>query len=67
VAAALKASGASRVLDLGCGEGRLIQTLVKDRQFTEIVGVEVSTRTLERAAERLKLDRMPTRQKDRIR
>ncbi len=63
----MKASGASRVLDLGCGEGRLIQTLVKDRQFTEIVGVEVSTRTLERAAERLKLDRMPTRQKDRIR
>lgn len=67
VAAALKASGASRVLDLGCGEGRLIQTLVKDRQFTEIVGVEVSTRTLERAAERLHLDRVPTRQKDRVR
>jgi 3' terminal RNA ribose 2'-O-methyltransferase Hen1 len=67
VAAALKASGASRVLDLGCGEGRLIQTLVKDRQFTEIVGVEVSMRALERAAERLKLDRMPTRQKDRVR
>jgi 3' terminal RNA ribose 2'-O-methyltransferase Hen1 len=66
VTQALKASGAARVLDLGCGEGRLIQALVKDRQFTEIVGVDVSTRTLERASERLKLDQMPTRQKDRI-
>src|SRR5262249_55324210 len=51
VAQALKASGASRVLDLGSGEGRLVRALAKDRQFTEIVGVEVSARTLERAAE----------------
>ena len=31
VAAALKASGAKRVLDLGCGEGKLLRRLLKDQ------------------------------------
>ncbi len=60
VAAALKAEGAKRVLDLGCGEGRLLQRLLRDRGFEEIVGVDVSHRALEMAAERLRLDRTPT-------
>src|SRR5690606_2354624 len=33
VLAALKASGAQRVLNLGCGEGRLLNLLLKDPQF----------------------------------
>ena len=33
VLAALKASGAMRVLDVGCGEGKLLRDLLKDRQF----------------------------------
>jgi len=49
----LKGLGAKRVLDLGCGEGKLIGRLVKDTQFEEIVGVEVSSVSLERAAGRL--------------
>src|SRR6185369_13985304 len=40
VLSALKASGATRVLDLGCGEGRLLQALLKEKQFTEIVGMD---------------------------
>lgn len=66
VVAALKGSGATRILDLGCGEGQLIRELIKDSAFTEIVGVDVSHRMLEIASERLKLDRMPEVQRKRI-
>ena len=55
VHAALKESGARRVVDLGCGEGRLMRDLVRDGQFREIVGVDVSVRALEQARDRLYL------------
>ncbi len=67
VLAALKASGATRVLDLGCGEGRLLQALLKEKQFTQIVGMDVSHRALEIARDRLHYDRLPTMQKERLR
>jgi 3' terminal RNA ribose 2'-O-methyltransferase Hen1 len=67
VMAALRASGAKRVLDLGCGEGRLLSELVKDHAFSEIVGVDVSARSLEVAARRLRLERMNERQRERLR
>ena len=66
VVAALKSSGARRVVDLGCGEGKLLRTLLEDRVFDEIVGVDVSHRALEIATERLHLDRLPARQRERI-
>lgn len=62
----LKASGAARVLDLGCGEGRLLRMLLQESQFKAIVGMDVSYRSLELAAERLKLERLPERQRERI-
>ncbi|MGW1287402.1 3' terminal RNA ribose 2'-O-methyltransferase Hen1 [Streptomyces sp. NPDC002586] len=67
IVAALHASGAARVLDLGCGQGQLVQALLKDVRFTEIVGVDVSVRALTIAARRLKLDRMGERQASRVR
>ena len=67
VLAALKASGATRVLDLGCGEGRLLQALLKENQFAEIVGMDVSHRALEIARDRLHYDRLPPIQKERLR
>ncbi|HYW09347.1 MAG TPA: 3' terminal RNA ribose 2'-O-methyltransferase Hen1 [Longimicrobium sp.] len=67
VAAELRASGAARVADLGCGEGRLLQMLLDDRQFTEIVGMDVASRSLETARDRLRLDTMQPRQRERIR
>jgi 3' terminal RNA ribose 2'-O-methyltransferase Hen1 len=56
VMAALRANGAKRVLDLGCGEGKLIRELLKDKQFEEIVGMDVSIRSLEVAARRLRFE-----------
>jgi 3' terminal RNA ribose 2'-O-methyltransferase Hen1 len=58
---ALKASGGKRVLDLGCGEGRLLGMLLPFVGFEEIVGMDVSYFVLERARQRLRLDRMPER------
>jgi methylase of polypeptide subunit release factors len=55
------------VLDLGCGSGQLVQALMKERQFAEIVGVDISHRALESAESRLKLDRLATRQRERVR
>jgi 3' terminal RNA ribose 2'-O-methyltransferase Hen1 len=66
ILAALHASGAARVLDLGCGQGQLVQALLKDVRFTEIVGVDVSVRALTIAARRLRLDRMGERQASRV-
>jgi 3' terminal RNA ribose 2'-O-methyltransferase Hen1 len=67
VLAAIRKSSARRILDLGCGEGKLLQELLKDKQFEEIAGMDVSIRSLETARERLKLDRLSERQAARIR
>ena len=66
VLAALTEAGATRVLDLGCGGGALLAALLKDRRYTEIVGTDVSSRALEIAARKLRLDRLPERQRDRL-
>ncbi|MBO0721550.1 MAG: 3' terminal RNA ribose 2'-O-methyltransferase Hen1 [Blastocatellia bacterium] len=66
VVSVLKEDEARRVVDLGCGEGRLLSALLKDRFFLELLGVDVSYRALEIAEERLKLDRLPDFQKSRI-
>jgi 3' terminal RNA ribose 2'-O-methyltransferase Hen1 len=57
VADAIHATGARIAADLGCGEGRLISRLLRDRQFEKIIGLDVSLQALGRASERLKLDR----------
>jgi 3' terminal RNA ribose 2'-O-methyltransferase Hen1 len=59
-------SGAGSVLDVGCGEGRLLGRLLEHRQFRSILGIDVSAVSLERAAERLKLDRLAPMQRARI-
>jgi 3' terminal RNA ribose 2'-O-methyltransferase Hen1 len=63
---ALRSSHAKSVVDLGCGEGRLLKLLLADRQFSRIVGMDVSYRSLELASDRLKLERLPPMQRERI-
>lgn len=60
------ASGAKSVVDLGCGEGKLLRMLLKEKQFDKILGIDVSYRTLEKAADRLAYNEMPPKQKERI-
>ena len=62
----LKQSGAKRVLDLGCGEGKLIRKLLAEKQFEEIIGMDVSHRVLKIAQERLHYDRLPEKEKNRL-
>ncbi len=66
VLAALKASQAETVIDLGCGDGKLLRELLADKQFDQVVGMDVSMRSLEIAHKRLKVDRLPQRQANRL-
>jgi 3' terminal RNA ribose 2'-O-methyltransferase Hen1 len=50
----------SSVVDLGCGEGKLLSALLKERGISRLVGLDVSMKSLDYASERLKLDRLPT-------
>ena len=57
VIAALKSRGVKRVIDIGCGEGQLLSLLVKEKQFTNVTGVDVSHIALEKASRKIKLER----------
>ena len=57
---AARRRGARRVLDLGCGEGKLLRGCSRDRRSSEIVGLDVScARARDRARGACKLDRLP--------
>jgi len=66
VATVLRELEVKSVLDLGCGEGKLLRRLFADRAFERVVGMDVSHRLLEAASARLRLERMPERQRNRI-
>jgi 3' terminal RNA ribose 2'-O-methyltransferase Hen1 len=66
VLAVIRETGAKRVVDLGCGEGKLLKLLLSEKQFETILGMDVSWRSLETAKERLRLDELPERQRSRI-
>jgi 3' terminal RNA ribose 2'-O-methyltransferase Hen1 len=66
VVGAIRTSGARRVLDLGCGEGKLVGELLREQGLERVVGVDVSYRALEIAARRLHLDDMTPRQRARV-
>ena len=63
---ALKETGASSVIDMGCGEGRLLKLLIQEPQFVKIAGFDVAVSELEKAGRRLKLDQMNDGARERI-
>lgn len=54
----LKQHRATTVIDLGCGEGRLLRELARDRAFMRLAGMDVSTRALEIAKEKVRNERV---------
>jgi 3' terminal RNA ribose 2'-O-methyltransferase Hen1 len=67
VIAALHAGGARRVIDLGCGEGKLVQALLNDPTFAGVTGMDVSSRALALAEQRLDVERLPAAKAQRLR
>jgi 3' terminal RNA ribose 2'-O-methyltransferase Hen1 len=67
VLAALKDVNAHRVVDLGCGEGSLLKRLIVDTSFTEIIGTDVSSRSLQAAEEKLHFRDLSDTQRARVR
>ena len=66
VLAAITASGARTVVDLGCGEGQLVRALLRRTDIDRVTGVDVSHGALRVAARRLHLDDMAPRQRQRL-
>jgi 3' terminal RNA ribose 2'-O-methyltransferase Hen1 len=66
VTEAVAASGARRVLDLGCGSGKLMTALLRLPQLEQVTGLDVSHRALQVAARRLHLDRLSPRERTRV-
>ena len=62
----LRDSGAERVVDLGCGEGRLPRRLLAEPRYREIAGADVSARSLEIARRRLGIRKMKAADRERI-
>ena len=66
VAETVRATGVKSVVDLGCGEGKLLRELAKQRQLDRIVGMDVAFRSLEFARDKLHLDQLAPAFRDRI-
>lgn len=64
VTAMLRSSGARRVLDLGCGSGGLLQYLLREAQFEQVVGLELSGELLAQA--KLRLEHLPAAREGRL-
>ncbi|NIC07291.1 methyltransferase domain-containing protein [Billgrantia bachuensis] len=64
VTSLLKGSGARRVLDLGCGSGGLLQYLLREPQFEQVAGLELSGELLAQA--KMRLERLPAACRQRL-
>lgn len=62
----VKDSGFNSIMDLGCGEGKLLKMLLKDSKFSKITGMDVSFSELQKAKDNLYYDNLSDKQKERI-
>ena len=62
----VKKTSAKSVVDLGCGEGRMLELLLAEKQFEHILGMDASSRILQIAEKRLYFDDMAPKQRERI-
>ena len=67
VLAVIRAAGARRVGDFGCGEGVLVRDLLADPAIEQVVATDVAARALQVAARKLRLERMSETQRNRLR
>ncbi len=59
-------SGAESVIDLGCGECRLTSLLLSEPQIKRVTACDVSVSVLEKAAQRLRIERMEEYKKSKL-
>lgn len=59
-------SGAASVIDLGCGECRLTSLLLSEPQIKRVTACDVSVSVLEKAAQRLRIERMAEYKKSKL-
>ena len=63
---ALRDTGAKTIADLGCGEGKLLHRLLRERWAERLIGLDPAARELEWAAKRLKLHQPGGPPEDRV-
>jgi 3' terminal RNA ribose 2'-O-methyltransferase Hen1 len=66
VLAAIRSAGATSVIDLGCGDGRLVRSLIKEQGISRIVGMDVSTGALGYASRKMHMDEMAPKMRERV-
>ncbi len=59
-------SGAKTCIDIGCGEGKLVELLLEVPAIIKVTGADVVTGELKKVAERIGIERLPERQKEKV-
>lgn len=62
----IKDAGAASVVDLGCGEGKLLRLFRKEPKFTRILGMDVAVSVLEACHRKLRLADVTKREEGRV-
>lgn len=66
VVEAILNTNTSKIIDLGCGEGKLIGKIINNNHINKITGVDISYSQLERAKKRLRLDELAPNRRDKV-